>query len=115
MLQKENDQTKIEDTANDASRVIHLGYPSASFELDINSKLKEETEIDPENITEKKSSEIDLNGTNEKNYTDDYSASDLDIPGSELDDDDEAIGSEDEENNHYSLGGDNHNDLDEDY
>ncbi|HTL10714.1 MAG TPA: hypothetical protein VL307_20720 [Chitinophagaceae bacterium] len=38
----------------------------------------------------------------------------LDIPGAELDDDDEAIGSEDEENNYYSLGGDNHEDLEED-
>jgi hypothetical protein len=33
---------------------------------------------------------------------------DLDIPGSELDDADENIGEEDEENNYYSLGGDNH-------
>ena len=41
-------------------------------------------------------------------------AEDLDIPGSELDDTDEAIGEEDEENNYYSLGGDNHNDLEED-
>ncbi len=38
----------------------------------------------------------------------------LDIPGAELDDADEAIGSEDEENNYYSLGGDNHEDLEED-
>ncbi len=39
---------------------------------------------------------------------------DLDIPGSELDDDQEDIGSEDEENNYYSIGGDNHNELEED-
>lgn len=39
---------------------------------------------------------------------------DLDIPGSELDDEDELIGEEDEENNYYSLGGDNHEDLEED-
>ena len=39
---------------------------------------------------------------------------DLDIPGAELDDKDEAIGEEDEENNYYSLGGDNHEDLEED-
>ena len=39
---------------------------------------------------------------------------DLDIPGAELDDADEAIGEEDEENNYYSLGGDDHNDLEED-
>ncbi|HRZ97777.1 MAG TPA: hypothetical protein P5084_09475 [Paludibacter sp.] len=38
----------------------------------------------------------------------DLSGSDLDVPGSELDDAQEEIGSEDEENNLYSLGGDNH-------
>lgn len=31
---------------------------------------------------------------------------DLDIPGTELDDENENIGTEDEENNYYSLGGD---------
>ena len=36
------------------------------------------------------------------------SASDLDVPGADLDDADENIGSEDEENNEYSLGGDDH-------
>jgi hypothetical protein len=35
-------------------------------------------------------------------------ADELDVPGSELDDAQEMIGSEDEENNFYSLGGDNH-------
>lgn len=35
----------------------------------------------------------------------------LDIPGSELDNDQQFIGSEDEENNYWSLGGDNHDDL----
>jgi hypothetical protein len=39
---------------------------------------------------------------------------DLDIPGTELDDADEEIGEEDEENNYYSLGGDDHDDLEED-
>ncbi len=38
----------------------------------------------------------------------------LDVPGSELDDANELIGEEDEENNYYSLGGDDHNDLEED-
>lgn len=37
----------------------------------------------------------------------------LDVPGAELDDASEAIGTEDEENNYYSLGGDNHDDLEE--
>lgn len=39
---------------------------------------------------------------------------DLDIPGAELDDANEMIGEEDEENNYYSLGGDNHINLEED-
>lgn len=43
----------------------------------------------------------------------DFSGNDLDIPGSELDNKSEAVGSEDEENNGYSLGGDDHNDLEE--
>lgn len=40
----------------------------------------------------------------------DMAGSDLDVPGAELDDKNEAIGSEDEENNPYSLGGDGHED-----
>ena len=39
---------------------------------------------------------------------------DLDVPGSEDDDRDENSGEEDEENNYYSLGGDNHENLEED-
>jgi len=39
---------------------------------------------------------------------------DLDVPGAELDDANEVIGEEDEENNYYSLGGDDHTDLEED-
>ena len=42
------------------------------------------------------------------------SGSDLDVPGSEADDGEEGNGKEDEENNFYSLGGDNHNNLEED-
>jgi hypothetical protein len=38
---------------------------------------------------------------------------DLDVPGAELDDQDELIGEEDEENNYYSLGGDDQNALEE--
>jgi hypothetical protein len=43
----------------------------------------------------------------------DMAGDDLDIPGSELDDANEIIGEEDEENNNYSIGGDRHDDLDE--
>lgn len=43
----------------------------------------------------------------------DMSGDDLDVPGSELDDEEELIGEEDEENNSYSIGGDRHDDLEE--
>jgi hypothetical protein len=43
----------------------------------------------------------------------DFAGTDLDVPGSELDDALEASGSEDEENNSYSVGGDAHSDLEE--
>lgn len=38
----------------------------------------------------------------------------LDTPGAEIDDPNESIGEEDEENNYYSLGGDRHENLEED-
>ncbi len=53
-----------------------------------------------------------LNETSRR--TQPLSGDDMDIPGSEDDDEDESIGSEDEENNYYSLGGDNHDALEED-
>jgi hypothetical protein len=43
----------------------------------------------------------------------DFTGEDLDVPGTELDDDQEATGMEDEENNIYSLGGDEKNNLEE--
>lgn len=49
----------------------------------------------------------------ENSIIDDMSGSSLDVPGSEADDANEAIGEEDEENNYYSLGGDNHDNLEE--
>ena len=81
------------------------GYPLYPKSQDIYNKGKEEQGIDPEDVSHQK----DIRKKNrykEKN--------DLDVPGAELDDEEENIGSEDEENNYYSLGGDNHNDLEED-
>jgi hypothetical protein len=45
-----------------------------------------------------------------KSLNPDRMGNQLDVPGSELDNGQEDIGSEDEENNYYSLGGDNHDD-----
>lgn len=89
------------------------GFNNTSSD-DVYNNWKEETEIDPENITKKKTPNVKPGSWNEKDFEDDMSGSDLDIPGAELDDEQENVGSEDEENNHYSLGGDDHNDLEED-
>jgi hypothetical protein len=77
---------------------------------DIYIKSEKVDDVDPDDISKLKIP----NEKNREEFVDDESGGDLDIPGSELDDTMENIGSEDEENNHYSLGGDNHNDLEED-
>lgn len=89
----------------------NVTYPPSE---DIYNQGKEETEIDPEDISKTKTSNAEDGKYNEKAFNQDKSGDDLDIPGSELDDEQEDIGSEDEENNGYSIGGDNHNDLEED-
>lgn len=89
-----------------------LLYPPSE---DIYNQCHKESDINPDDITTKKIPvEVNSRGKlNEKNFEEDMSGGDLDIPGSELDDAQEILGSEDEENNHYSIGGDNHNDLEE--
>ena len=91
-------------------------YSNYRANEDIYNKLKKEADIDPEAISKKK--EIikieKIEKPNEKDFNQDKSGNDLDIPGAELDDEQEKNGNEDEENNVYSIGGDNHNDLEED-
>jgi hypothetical protein len=93
------------------------GYPAYPPSEDIYGKYQKDRKIDPEDPSNLK--EAGFNNktgiNNEKDFDEDLSGSDLDVPGSELDDELERIGSEDEENNYYSLGGDDHNDLEEDY
>lgn len=109
----------LEDIVNEYSKTRSLKTNYADLQIyppseDIYEQLKEETEIDPEDITKKKIVDQTTGGNNVKMSEDFNLGSDLDVPGSELDDQQESVGSEDEENNYYSLGGDNHNDLEED-
>jgi hypothetical protein len=91
------------------------GYPPYPSDEDIYDNYQKEKNINPDDPSGIISSPgIFKTGTdNEKDFNDDLSGNDLDIPGSELDDESEITGSEDEENNYYSLGGDDHTDLDE--
>lgn len=89
------------------------GYPPYSPEEDI--FIHDEREfLDPEELE----SGITLSGKqdipNKANKRVGAIDHGLDIPGAELDDNEEAAGNEDEENNYYSLGGDNHANLEED-
>jgi hypothetical protein len=114
---KKQNNTNLPDRQEENEEKDNLqGYPLYLQSEDIYSKYKKGKEIINEDISMNKgSNEKRSAGTNnEKDFNDDLSGSDLDIPGSELDDELESIGSEDEENNYYSLGGDNHNNLDED-
>lgn len=108
----------MKDTAkiNPEDKKEFPGYPQYPPSEDIYAKGHKEADINPEDTALLKT--VDriekVESRNEKDFKDDVSGSDLDIPGSELDDALENNGSEDEENNYYSLGGDNHNDLEED-
>lgn len=90
------------------------GYPVYPESEDIYSNFKEEADLNPEDVTKQKAPNLKVGKPNEVDFSDDMSGSDLDVPGSELNENDDAIGTEDEENDFYSLGGDNHNDLEED-
>lgn len=100
---------------NAGKSVALEGYPIYPASEDIYSQLKNENDLDPEYPTQHKTRNEANETNNELDFSDDESGSDLDVPGADLDDEQEEIGSEDEENNYYSIGGDGHNDLDEDH
>ena len=97
-------------------KVYRDEYPLYPASDDIYNKSLQEEDIDPENIDQLKTkNEAELNESEDAKVVNTMvSITELDIPGSELDDQQEEIGSEDEENNYYSIGGDNHNNLEED-
>jgi restriction endonuclease S subunit len=87
-------------------------YPLYPPSEDIYSNYAKEEEVDIEHpYTSNKSADNNPITSTEKG--EDFTGNGLDVPGSELDDEQEYIGSEDEENNYYSLGGDRHENLDE--
>lgn len=108
----ENVKLSNEQTENEAIN-NPIGYPLYPNKEDIYNQWKEETEINPEDISKMKEiiDEDDTDIVTELIYG--GSLDELDVPGSELDDEMEDVGSEDEENNYYSIGGDNHRNLEE--
>jgi hypothetical protein len=75
-------------------------------------------DVDEEDLEALGPKDLSLDGGDDeqlkhRNRPVDFSGEDLDVPGTELDDDGEETGSEDEENNIYSLGGDDKTNLEE--
>jgi hypothetical protein len=107
---KPSDEAKISPSKDSAK-----GYPVYPEKDDIYNRAKEEKDLDPDNLSKVKpaSDKWEIDPEEELEIEGDI-PNDLDVPGSELDDDQEDIGNEDEENNYYSIGGDNHEDLEED-
>ena len=108
--QKPTDPNQSKDT-NDKE-----GYPLYPDKDDIYRRSEEVKDIDADDFSHIKDdeAEVEMDPEEELDFDDEVLIDDLDVPGSELDDDDEIIGNEDEENNYYSIGGDNHEDLEED-
>ncbi|WP_202182966.1 hypothetical protein [Chitinophaga solisilvae] len=102
------------------------GYPEYPAGDDIMSKgnRNNEVDIDMDEVTGSFRHNSELppakkksprkSDEQEETWRQDKTGDDLDVPGAELDDEEEAIGEEDEENNLYSIGGDRHEDLEED-
>lgn len=86
------------------------GYPPYPKSEDIFNRGTRDENVDPDD-----KSEISTTQGRTPKAPGNRGEEELDIPGTELDDASEDIGTEDEENNYYSLGGDNHEDLEEDH
>jgi hypothetical protein len=106
-MKPKSDDTELSENRNNPDFPGYPEYPSGE---DIYRKFREEKDMSPENTSKTKTSNEDDSSEkwNEKDFREDKSGEDLDVPGSELDDEQEDIGAEDEENNFYSLGGDEH-------
>jgi len=111
-----NDAKPISRKVNKEKKPYLQGYPLYPDKEDIYNRYQKDEDINPEDLSKKKEpkKQTKAGKGNEKDFKDDESGSDLDIPGAELDEKREIVGSEDEENNYYSIGGDDHNNLEED-
>ena len=96
---------------NEAEMLKLPGYPHYPPLEDIYNQGEKAMVLNPENPSKTKSKNESESRSNEKDFKEEVSGNDLDVPGAELDDQQESVGSEDEENNYYSLGGDKHHDL----
>lgn len=103
-----------DEPANTRKDQNDAGYPLYPENEDIFNQSKNEGELSPDSNTQIADNSSVIKDWHDKEFDADSTESGLDVPGADLDDKEEKIGEEDEENNYYSIGGDDHNDLDED-
>jgi hypothetical protein len=96
-------------------RVANNSLSKTKMKQDYKNTKRPIPDIDPEDPTRMKDPTEDMGVWNEKTFQEDLVGDDLDVPGSdsEMDIEQENNDLEDEENSYYSLGGDNHDDLEE--
>ncbi len=121
ILDKRNDFTKENIDVENLPNSKNVTGVSQRFAAGQNQPADEAVDTGDDDLDIREGTEADvtdddlaiLNSTDAEigrpqNVSNEDITSDLDVPGSELDDENEAIGEEDEENNYYSLGGDRH-------
>lgn len=125
-MSNKNKPGKKATESNDKEQEDFPGYPEYPSGEDIMSKRNRDMEVDVDmnaltgsfrhnsELPSEKKKRAEGDDEQEETWRKDKVGDDLDVPGSELDDEEEAIGQEDEENNIYSIGGDRHQDLEED-
>ena|SRR6218665_1978801 len=93
-----NSEDKLDDIKDDQieKNLENMDYPANE---DIYNQEERLEDIDPQDISGER---IVNNDNHEWKQNSDKIGNDLHVPGSELDDTQEDIGSEDEENNYYS-------------
>jgi hypothetical protein len=98
-----NSEDKLDDIKDEKieKNLENMDYPANE---DIYNQEERLEDIDPQDISGER---IINNDNHEWKQNSDKIGNDLDVPGSELDDQQEDIGSEDEENNFYSQGDNN--------
>ena len=94
----------------------HVKYVEETKNLKSPEELAKEAELTKEDKEALGPKDLSLDGGDDEQLLDrvdpvDFDGTELDIPGRNLDDDQEDRGNEDEENNHYSLGSDDNDQL----
>lgn len=94
----------------------HIKYAEETKNLKSPEELANEAKLNKEDKQALGPKDLSLDGGDDEQLLDridpvDFDGTELDIPGRTLDDDQEELGAEDEENNHYSLGSDDNDQL----